>query len=255
MKIIKTRVSDIYYSQKPAKFTMMTHWQTFVNDPVYAGQRVFFVTVDAKRYWIKRAGKDFKNSFQQAIAGHANPLRDEAAAIQALQRRGMRVPTVMHEEADFIVLSDIGESIQQQMQANEAGRSAYVEKVAATLTILHRAGGWHGNAMLRNFTMEGDAIGMIDFEDTAHHRWSLTLRQAFDIWQVLYSAARFDGGEGLARTFLSHYQPSSRSLRILRLIALLLSPLYLLLWGLKPWLKRDIRQAVVAIGALLFHRA
>ena len=164
-------------------------------------------------------------------------------------------PIVVHEEQDFIVLSDVGESIQQQMQGNTASRSSYIEKVAKTLTALHRAEGWHGNAMLRNFTLRDGVIGMIDFENTAHRSWSRTMRQSYDLWQVLYSAARFEEGEGLAQAFLKHYQPSSRALLYLRFFALILSPMYLLLWLLKPWLKRDIRQAVIAIGALLFHRA
>lgn len=233
----------------------MAHWQTFIADPNYAGQRVFSVKVGVERFWIKRATKDFKNRTQVVMGNSITPLRDEAQAMQALQRRGMLVPIVVHEEKEFIVLSDVGESIQQHMQAHEALRGSYIEKVAETLTALHRAEGWHGNAMLRNFTMRDGVIGMIDFENTAHRSWSRTMRQTYDLWQVLYCAARFEGGEGLARVFLKHYQPSSRALLYLRLLALLLSPGYLLLWLLKPWLKRDIRQAVIAIGALLFHRA
>jgi aminoglycoside/choline kinase family phosphotransferase len=144
--------------------------------------------------------------------------------------------------------------VQQCMQREAEMRTTLLTQVAKKLSELHRAQGWHGNAMLRNFTWHNGQIGMIDFEDTAHASWPLSMRQAYDIWQVLYSAARVENGEALVRHFLAQYEPSSRALGLLRGVAWLQSPLYLLLWPIQSRLKRDIRQGVIAIGALLTHR-
>lgn len=221
-------------------------------DPRYATQRVFSLDVEGQRYWVKRASKDYKNLLQAWLFPNRTQLRDEAQAMRALQQRGMRVPAVVHESSDFIVLSDVGESMQRHIHlAQGKQRSHYVAQVAETLSQLHRAGGWHGNAALRNFTWHDGQIGMIDFENTAHRLWSRNIKHAFDIWQALYSCARFEDGSQLARVFLAHYRPSSRGLVYLRAMAWLASPLYITMAPFSLRLKRDIRQAVTAIGTLL----
>jgi tRNA A-37 threonylcarbamoyl transferase component Bud32 len=228
----------------------MPNWDTYAADPAHAHERVFSVVVEGARYWVKRADKDYKNRMQAVIGGQADP-HEEVRAMRALAGRGMLVPTIVHETPDYMVLSDIGASIQQAMRETPAMQHPLIEQVADTLSALHRAGGWHGNAMLRNFTLHQSYIGMIDFENTAHAHWSLAVRQAFDVWQVLYSTARLDNGIQLCEAFLGRYQPSSRARVYLRGIACLLSPLYVLLRPFRSHLKRDIRQAVIAVGTLL----
>lgn len=232
----------------------MTDWNAYPDLPEHASRRVFSVEIAGERYWFKRAAKDFKNRAQAMLASEGG-LEGEVRAMEALKRRGARVPQVMHQSADFIVLSDIGESVQQAIWDAPARGVEYIEQVAEALSALHAAGGWHGNAMLRNFTLRDGVIGMIDFEDTAHAGWSIATRQAFDVWQVLYSAARFEGGEALAASFLKRYRPSGSARARLKRLAWVVGLVYLLFWPLKPWLKHDIRQAVIAVGALLAHRA
>jgi tRNA A-37 threonylcarbamoyl transferase component Bud32 len=231
----------------------MPDWNAIVADPQYAGRRVFAVIRNGERHWVKRSGKNYRNIFQRLLAPNLSALRDEALAMVALRRRGMLVPSVVHESDDFIVMSDAGESLQPLLQqADPLQRIGYVEQVADALGELHRAGGWHGNAVLRNFTLRDGRIGMLDFENTAQRMVSLNVRQAYDLWQALHTSANYPEADRLARAFLARYRPSSRALAYLRLAAWGMSPAYLLLVPFRALLKRDFRQAVDSVGCLLF---
>ncbi len=231
----------------------MPDWETIVADPRHPSRRVFPVTLDGERYWVKRTGKNYKNISQRVLAPSLSALRDEARAMIALRKRGMLVPHVVHEADGFIVMSDVGECLQPHiLRADPEQRTRYVEQIADVLSELHRLRGWHGNAALRNFTLSGGRIGMLDFENTARPLFSLNARQAFDLWQVLHTCADCPEPEALARAFLARYRPTTRALAYLRLMAWAMCPAYLLLVPFRSWLKRDFRQAVDSVGILLF---
>jgi tRNA A-37 threonylcarbamoyl transferase component Bud32 len=230
-------------------------WETINSDPRHAGQRVFSVTLDGNRYWVKRSHKNYKNVFQRVLYPNLSALRDEARAMSALRTRGMLVPTVVRETPAFIVLTDLGENLQHCLDEGDGRqRLRCVEQLADVLSELHRGKGWHGNAALRNFTLSEGRVGMLDFEKTAHRWWSLNVRQAYDIWQLLHSLAQYPDRGPLASTFLERYRPTSRGLLYLRLMSWGASPLYLLLAPFSAHLKRDFRQAVSSVGTLLTHR-
>lgn len=233
----------------------MADWNFIVAEPGHAGQRVFSVMLDGQRYWVKRSRKNYKNLYQVVLHPNLSALRDETRAMRSLRSKGMLVPTVVHETPEFIVLTDVGESLQRCLQrGDEALRMRYVLEVADLLSDLHARKAWHGNAALRNFTVKDGRLNMIDFENTAHRWMTLDLRQAFDVWQVLHSIAKYDEREGLVDAFLARYRPTSRSLLYLRLIAWGLSPVWLLLAPFSSLLKRDIREAVESVGKLLLLR-
>ena len=223
----------------------MTDWDSIIASPHYAGKRIFPVTVDGERYWVKRAHRSGKRS-----AG----LRDEVLAMAAVSRRGVRVPQLVHETDAYIVVSDLGETLQRHLESADAGeRMRCALMVGDVLRDLHRQGGWHGNAALRNLMFGGGRIGMIDFENAAHRWLSLTGRQAFDAWQVIHSLAQFDDRDALIGAFLERYRPAPRVLAWLRRMAWALSPL-LLLEPFARYLKRDFRQGVYGLRALLSRR-
>lgn len=223
----------------------MTDWDSIIASPHYAGKRIFPVTADGERYWVKRAQRGGRRS-----AG----LRAEVLAMAAVARRGVRVPSVVHETDAYIVVTDLGETLQRHLeQADAAERLRCAVLVGDVLRDLHRQGGWHGNAALRNLMFGGGRLGMIDFEAAAHRWLSLTGRQAFDAWQVIHSLAQFDDREALIGAFLERYHPSPRVLAWLRRIAWALSPL-LLLAPFARYLKRDFRQGVYGLRALLARR-
>ncbi len=232
----------------------MTDWDAVIADPQYAGRRVFSVTLDGKRYWVKRSTKDYKNLYQVVLYPSFSALRDEARAMKALRLRGMPVPTVVYETSRFLVLTDVGECLQRHLQqGDEDLRARRILQVADLLSEMHGKRGWHGNAALRNFTLHNEQLGMIDFENTAHRWCTVNVRQAFDIWQVLNSIAKYTERKPLATTFLARYGSKSRALLYLRLMAWSLSPIYVLLAPFSKYLKREIRNAVFSVGTLLAH--
>jgi len=232
----------------------MADWDAIIAEPQYAGRRVFSVTQDGERYWVKRSSKNYKNLYQIVLYPNLSALRDEARAMRSLRLQGMLVPSVVHEAPEFIVLTDVGESLQRYMQhGDDAVRMQYVLQIADLLSDLHGRKAWHGNAALRNFTLKDGQLGMIDFENTAHRWCTLNVRQAFDIWQVLNSIAKFKEQKPLADAFLARYRPPSRSLLYLRMMAWTMSPAYLVLAPFSRFLKRDIRHAVKSVGTLLVH--
>lgn len=234
----------------------MANWASIVAEPQYAGRRVFAVTLDGERYWIKRSRKNYKNLYQVVLHPNLSALRDEARAMRSLRRHGLLVPEVVHEAADFIVLTDLGESLQRHLQrADASSRMQYVLQVADLLSEMHGRKAWHGNAALRNFTLKDGRLGMLDFENTAHRLMTLNLRQAFDIWQVLHSLAQYEERKALEHAFLTRYRPTSRGLLYLRLIAWGLSPVYLVLAPFSGFMKRDIGTAVDSVGTLLASRS
>ena len=223
----------------------MTDWDSIIASPHYAGKRIFTVTVEGERYWVKRAHRSGKRFIG---------LRDEVLAIKAVGRRGVRVPSVVHQTDTYIVVTDLGETLQRHLEnAHTEERMRCAQMAGDVLRELHRQCGWHGNAALRNLMFCGGRIGMIDFENAAHRWLSLTGRQAFDAWQVIHSLAQFDEREALISAFLERYRPERRVLTWLRRMAWALSPL-LLLAPFARYLKRDFRQGVYGLRALLSRR-
>ena len=54
----------------------MTNWESIVAGPQYAGHRVFPVTLDGERYWVKRSRKNYKNLYQIVLHPNLSALRD-----------------------------------------------------------------------------------------------------------------------------------------------------------------------------------
>jgi tRNA A-37 threonylcarbamoyl transferase component Bud32 len=222
----------------------VTDWDTIIASPHYAGKRLFPVALDGANYWIKRAHR-----------GHASELRNEVRAMAAVARRGVLVPTVVHATDVYIVMTDLGETLQRHLERADAQERQRCALLAAdALRGLHAHAGWHGNAALRNLMFSNGRIGMIDFESAAHRWLTLNGCQAFDAWQAIHSLAQFDERDTLIRAFLERYRPSPQVRRLLRLMAWALSPAYLLLVPFTDYLKRDFRQGVYGLRALLALR-
>ena len=54
----------------------MADWNAIVDEPQYAGRRVFSVTQDGERYWVKRSPKNYKNLYQIVLYPNLSALRD-----------------------------------------------------------------------------------------------------------------------------------------------------------------------------------
>ncbi len=230
----------------------MGNWDNIACDPRRGGARVFSVMEDGARYWIKFADKDYKNALQRLLLKRKrNLLYTELHAMAALRAHGFTVPQVVHSTPAYMVLSDLGESLQYLTRTHDTPRCCEVlEQLAGLLRQLHMQGCWHGNALLRNFVMKDGRIGLIDLENTAHRLWPLAMRQAYDIWQVLFSTARLPESSQLMRHFLRSYCASSRVGRCLRTAAWAMAPLYAIALPLRPLVRNDLPQFMDAVREL-----
>ena len=162
-----------------------------------ADVRVTKETRNGATVWVKRAAKDYRNGFQRVLFSLCfcqTQTAREAAAIRALAKRGAVVPRIVEERADVLVTEDIGVMLEQLIRGGTAEENqSLVVAAAQALEALHRAGGWHGNAALRNLTRTADGrIGMFDFEYGVPHCLPLTLKQAYDLWLLCSSAIGLD---------------------------------------------------------------
>ena len=236
--------------------TYTIDWDALNDAPERA--RTFKRVTPLGEVWYKRAEKDFRNKLQVLLDRHtasaSEQQEEEIACIQAVARRGFLVPEVLHVAPDYMVLSDIGPSLHQLMHKAEAEtRRRLTARAAALLQTLHESAGWHGNAVLRNMVdHNNEQIGLIDFERTARPGWSLARKQSYDLWQLLYSTARFDRTSTLARHALQSYGdgPARRRLRWFSLLAL---PVALPFVPFQEIMKRDFAQIVVTIYSIMYN--
>lgn len=222
--------------------------------------RIATLMLGGGRVWVKYGGKDYRNGFQRIIDRiggfrHTLPpgrlrLYREVTHIRLLSRMGLCVPRVVAVGRDYIALSDIGETIETLLRPlpDAASRAPYLQAAASSLGILHRKGGWHGNAKLRNFTWDGRQAGMIDFEESGSI-WPLFYKQAKDVFMLIGSMHKFDPDGALITLMLDSYR-QQRCLMPLYVSACALLPLYLLLWPLRKVLGRDVRETVRTLGEI-----
>ncbi|TBR39777.1 MULTISPECIES: lipopolysaccharide kinase InaA family protein [Dyella] len=117
----------------------------------------------------------------------------ERRRLAELKRHGARVPSVLGEGKDTLLLTDLGSTLASQLRQNpdEHHRNAMVARVARAIADVHRRGAYLGQAFPRNITLRGDDVGFIDFEEDPGDIMSVAEAQARD-W-VMFSAgvARF----------------------------------------------------------------
>ncbi len=223
--------------------------------------RIFSLMFEGAKIWVKRGEKDCSTNLQRFVyrlskrlARRMPPARRalyiEVTTLRALRRDGLCVPQVLGIHEGFIVLSDTGMNVAQLMRSTSDAdmRKKLVSDTAFLLAQIHKATHWHGNAKLRNFTYNGEAMSAIDFENS-YSLWPLGYRRVKDIFMLCGSTTAFDKSGALIHTALGAYK-SHLSVCGLYAFALMLSPLYLLLYPLAPHLGRDIREAWLTLGAI-----
>lgn len=115
----------------------------------------------------------------------------EAATLRRMAGHGVAVPRVLHETADYFVMSDTGESLQRILRktADQDERDKLVALAARALRRLHDTGQAHGGALIRNMTIRDGVLHFIDFEEDvpAAHLEQYQLR---DLFLFVFSLAR-----------------------------------------------------------------
>ncbi len=133
--------------------------------------------------------------------GGARAQEIEIERLRSLRAAGVRVPEVLHVEADFFVLSElVGPSLVRLVErGGPAGFEAW-RRGLATLTDTHARGGYLSHAFARNFIATDAGLAMIDFEDDPLAVMTLAEAQARDWLAYLHSTAwMLDTAPGVAR--------------------------------------------------------
>jgi len=171
----------------------------------------------SERVWLKKAGPrhgKLRYHLLAAIAGTLrldvlkpvpNPGGEAAIAIEAERLRqlgaaGLRVPVVLAQQADGLLISDLGQSgrppvvLQERLdQAAAAGPAALLatwREGLAAIALVHARQTYLSQAFDRNLVQCPDgSIGYIDFEDDPGETLPLAECQARDWLSYLHSTA------------------------------------------------------------------
>ncbi|MEJ7686376.1 MAG: hypothetical protein WKG52_04920 [Variovorax sp.] len=171
----------------------------------------------SERVWLKRAGPRHGKLRYHLLAAISGVLRldvlapvpnpgghaaiaIEARRLRALGAAGLRVPAVLAEQPEGLLISDLGESgrpavvLQERLeQAAAAGPAALLSMWRdglCAIAIVHAQGTYLSQAFDRNLVQCADGtIGYIDFEDDPGDTFGLAECQARDWLSYLHSTA------------------------------------------------------------------
>ena len=171
----------------------------------------------SERVWLKKAGPRHGKWGYRVMAAVARMVRldiikpvpnpggeaaiaTEARRLKQLAAAGLRVPTVLAQQADGLLISDLGESgratvvLQERLdQAAAAGPAALLavwREGLAAIAAVHVRGQHLSQAFDRNLVLCPDGvIGYIDFEDDPGEVMTLAECQARDWLSYLHSTA------------------------------------------------------------------
>ncbi|MGJ7606139.1 hypothetical protein ACSFA7_17475 [Variovorax sp. LT1R20] len=171
----------------------------------------------SERVWLKKAGPRHGKWGYRVMAAVARMVRldiikpvpnpggeaaiaTEARRLKQLAAAGLRVPTVLAQQPDGLLISDLGESgratvvLQERLdQASAAGPAALLavwREGLAAIAAVHVRGQHLSQAFDRNLVQCPDGvIGYIDFEDDPAEVMTLAECQARDWLSYLHSTA------------------------------------------------------------------
>ena len=113
----------------------------------------------------------------------------EARTLRALAAKGINVPAVLHDEEDYFVMEDAGESLYEVLRDSPEGREDLAVRSIIELRRLHDLGFAHGGAQIKNMTVRDNVILFIDFEEAIPDR-HLAAFQVRDLFLFLLSLER-----------------------------------------------------------------
>lgn len=96
-----------------------------------------------------------------------NNVLTEIGNIRKMATLGLPVPTILHQEDDYFVMTWTGRKLECFLTREPERRDEHIRRAVGLLRQLHGFGLAHGGAQVRNFTKleDGDLISLIDFEE------------------------------------------------------------------------------------------
>ena len=112
----------------------------------------------------------------------------EIERLQSLRAIGVRVPDVLHVDADLFVVAELaGPNLVSIIERGGAAAFEAWRRGLAVLTDIHARGGYLSHAFARNFIVTEAGLGVIDFEDDPLETMPLDAAQARDWLAYLHS--------------------------------------------------------------------
>lgn len=166
-------------------------------------ERVQSTELSTGKIWIKRQGTEnarwwisiqaflsrlvpYKFMRPSPILDAAGMAKRELDKIDLLSSKGFPVPQVVYTSSTAFALRDIGKTIATMLSElrhkNHIEHDALLVKCANDLGLLHAAGLCHGRPHMRDFFLENDRIGFMDFEEEPELVMPLEVAQARDLW-------------------------------------------------------------------------
>ncbi|MDR1510517.1 MAG: hypothetical protein LBS53_12860 [Synergistaceae bacterium] len=144
--------------------------------------RVFIHSAGGRQVVVKRRVKPdmiFAHVFQNTLARlMREPMMirtddigkgewPEAKKLRTLRENGLSVPEVLYEAENYFVLEYVGRNLADVLarERDPAKKYAYVEHALLKLRTLHEKRFIHGGSQIKNFTIQGGEIYLIDFEE------------------------------------------------------------------------------------------
>lgn len=141
----------------------------------------------------------------------------EARMLRRLAAIGCRVPALLAEEDEAIVIADLGRTLASacKAEADPAARERLIQSGFDALADLHARGGWLNQAFARNLTWSDGLVGFIDLDQDPATVMSVPSAQARDLLLYMYSTARFLPRDpaGYARLLDTHLRRESPAVR------------------------------------------
>ncbi len=168
---------------------------------------IFSIQYEGKKYWIKKARATYASKihkffykflpFELLIIGEKKTpheaLRYEINKLKNMQKNGLKVPSIVYESDDFVVLLDVGESLYELLEKDDLTQEEFYKytcKSLDELCKLHNKNFFHGASQARNFTIKDDEIYMVDFKESFDKNISLETLQFRDFLLYLLSFAK-----------------------------------------------------------------
>ncbi len=175
--------------------------------------RVRRFSVDERVFWLKSAVAGGSWWAKLRKGARLRALAAEALRLEHLAAAGTPVPQIVHKGSGFLVLTDVGRSLQELLIDPNLPKAVVLQifyQAGQTLALLHKRGLFHGRGQVKDFCWDTRRIALIDFEVTpanVHSRRHLRVAARRELVNFVY---------GCMRVEVKHHRPVEPALAAFR---------------------------------------